>query len=107
MFDMSLQEGDTGSCVESGEIMDEIVTRSRGEIRRICSPKVTSSPSTPAKDSKSVQSPRYVDRGYSPRVSELRGERSPQLGGRGPFSPRMGEVRPSKLGKGSQDSPLG
>lgn len=100
------REGDTGSCVESGEIMDEIVTRSRGEIRRICSPKVTSSPSTPAKDSKSVQSPRYADRGYSPRVSELRGERSPQLGGRGPFSPRMGEVRPSKLGKGSQGSPL-
>ncbi|KAL5700732.1 putative boron transporter 2 [Ranunculus cassubicifolius] len=92
-------EGDACSFAESAEIMDEIVTRSRGEIRRICSPKVTSSTSTPVKDPKSVQSPRYMDRAYSPRVNELRGVRSPQLGGRGPLSPK-----PSVLGKGSQGS---
>ncbi|KAF5199518.1 Boron transporter like [Thalictrum thalictroides] len=103
-FNLACQGGETGPFAESGEIMDEIVTRSRGEIRRICSPKVTSSTSTPLKESKSFQSPRYVDKVFSPRVSELRGERSPQLGGRGPLSPRTGEASPSLLGKGASDS---
>ncbi|KAF9595099.1 hypothetical protein IFM89_037033 [Coptis chinensis] len=99
-------EGLNGCFAETGEVLDEMITRSRGEIRHTSSPKVTSSTSTPMKDSKSVQSPRYLDKAFSPRVSVLRGARSPQLGGRGPLSPRTGEAKPSKLGKGAQGSPL-
>lgn len=84
------QEGEVGSFADGGEILDGIITRSRGEIKHICSPKVTSSCGTPAKELK-LQSPRVS---YSPRVSELRGER----GGRGPLSPKTGEVGPSALG---------
>lgn len=91
------QEGELGSRLsfaDGGEILDGIITRSRGEIKHICSPKVTSSSTTPAKELK-LQSPRVS---YSPRVSELRGERTPQSGGRGPHSPKAGEVGPSGLG---------
>ncbi|KAJ8623483.1 hypothetical protein MRB53_032012 [Persea americana] len=82
-----------------GEILDEMVTRSRGEIRRICSPKVTSSTETPIGDSKGLHSPRFSEKAYSPRVSELRQEQSPLSSGKGPYSPRTGEARPSKLGQ--------
>lgn len=91
------QEGELGSRLsfaDGGEILDGIITRSRGEIKHICSPKVTSSSTTPAKELK-LQSPRVS---YSPRVSELRGERTPQSGGRGPHSPKAGEVGSSGLG---------
>lgn len=87
-------EGELGaraSSTETGEIMDEIITRSRGEIRHICSPKVTSSTSTP----KNLQSPHFPQKAYSPRVNELRGQLS---AGRGALSP-TGEVKPSNLGK--------
>ncbi|WJX23316.1 Boron transporter 1, variant 2 [Trifolium repens] len=36
----------TASFAEDGEILDGIITRSRGEVRRICSPKVTNMSST-------------------------------------------------------------
>lgn len=91
-------EGELGaraSSAETGEIMDEIITRSRGEIRHICSPKVTSSTSTPVNDPKNLQSPRFPQKAYSPRVNELRGQLS---AGRGALSP-TGEVKPSNLGK--------
>lgn len=90
-------EGEMGaraSSAEVGEILDDVMTRSRGEIRRTCSPKVTSSCTTPSKDLKILQSPRISERSYSPRVSELRGERSPRPAGRG-LSPST----PSMLGK--------
>ncbi|KAL6968681.1 putative boron transporter 2 [Sarracenia purpurea var. burkii] len=90
--------GARASFAEDGEILDEMITRSRGEVRRICSPKVTSSTSTPAKDSKILHSPHLSEKAYSPRVSELKGELSPWSGGRGPISPRAGDPRPSKLG---------
>lgn len=57
----------------------------------MCSPKVTSTSSTPAKE----LTPRFSEKAYSPRVSELRGERTPR---RGPQSPKTGEVGPSQLG---------
>ncbi|KAL7171954.1 hypothetical protein ACSBR2_031612 [Camellia fascicularis] len=94
-------EADLGagaSFAEDGEILDEMVTRSRGEIRRICSPKVTSSTATPTKDPKILQSPRLSEKAYSPRLSELRGEQSPRSGGRGLLSPKTGDPKPSKLG---------
>ncbi|KAF8401256.1 hypothetical protein HHK36_012188 [Tetracentron sinense] len=100
-------EGEMGmraSFADDGEILDEIITRSRGEIRRTCSPKVTSSTATPLKDPKSLHSPRISEKGYSPRVSELRGDQSPQLGARGPYSPRTGEAKPSNLGQSSSNS---
>lgn len=51
------------------EILDEIITRSRGEIRRTQSPKITST--TPTSHD--------AERGIRSRVSELRMEKSPRL----------------------------
>ncbi|XP_047971291.1 boron transporter 1-like [Salvia hispanica] len=96
------QEGELGSRLsfaDGGEILDGIITRSRGEIKHICSPKVTSSSSTPAKDMK-LQSPRLSEKAYSPRVNELRGGRTP----RGPYSPKTGEVGASNLGMSPHNS---
>lgn len=89
------------SFADDGEILDGIITRSRGEIKRMCSPRVPSSDATASKEFGSIQSPRFSDKVYSPRVSEVRGDYSPRLGGtgRGPFSPRIGESRLSNLGK--------
>lgn len=84
------------SFADDGEALDGMITRSRGEIRRMCSLKLTSSTATPAKEFKSLQSP---DKVYSPRVSELRGNQNPWSSGRGPFSPKNGEARMSNLGK--------
>ncbi|XP_017975551.1 PREDICTED: boron transporter 1 isoform X2 [Theobroma cacao] len=89
----------TASFADDGEVLDGMITRSRGEIRRMCSPKVTSSTATPSKEFKSLQSPRFSEKVYSPRVSELREEQSPGKVGRGSFSPRTHEGKPSNLGK--------
>ncbi|CAK7348487.1 unnamed protein product [Dovyalis caffra] len=86
-----------------GEILDEVITRSRGEFRHTSSPKITSSTGTPANNPKSHQSPR-LSYTYSPRVSELRGEKSPKFGGRGLGSPKTGDQRLSKLGKSPSSS---
>ena len=99
-FDMGVRH----SHAESGELLDELVTRSRGEIRRVSSPKVTSSTGTPASELQGLHSPRITERVYSPRVNVLRQEQSPRLGGRGQFSPGSGKTTPSKLGGGSRDS---
>lgn len=84
--------GRTASFADDGEILDSMITRGRGEIRRICSLKISSSAGTPTK-SKEFRS--LSDKGYSARVSEL----SPRAVGRGPFSPRTAEGRQSNLGK--------
>ncbi|KAL6525877.1 putative boron transporter 2 [Orobanche minor] len=91
------EEGELGgrlSYAEGGEILDGIITRSRGEIKHICSPNITSSS---AKDV-IFQSPHLSEKAYSPRISELRGGRTPRSVGRGPHSPKTGEVGPSNLG---------
>ncbi|KHN44685.1 Putative boron transporter 2 [Glycine soja] len=91
-------EGDlsrTASFADDGEVLDGIITRSRGEVRRVCSPKVMKS--TPNL-SQELTSPRLTDKVYSPRISHLRGNQSPRGVGRGSFSPA--EVRPSNLRKG-------
>ncbi|KAK6254310.1 Bicarbonate transporter-like [Theobroma cacao] len=101
-FNLVTQEGElvrTASFADDGEVLDGMITRSRGEIRRTCSPKVTSSTATPSKEFKSLQSPGFSEKVYSPRVSELRGEQSPGKVGRGSFSPRTHEGKPSNLGK--------
>ncbi|XP_016437653.1 boron transporter 1 isoform X2 [Nicotiana tabacum] len=97
-------EGEFGSrpsYAGSGEILDEMITRSRGEVKRINSPKITSSTATPIRDSKLLQSPRVPEKAYSPQISKLR---SPLSGGRGPFSPRTGEPKPSNLGMSPRTS---
>ncbi|PWA40530.1 HCO3- transporter family [Artemisia annua] len=90
------QEGEFGARptnVDVGEVLDEVVTRSRGEIRRTCSSRITSSTATPTRDGKSLQSPRLSLK--SPRVNELRAMHSPRSAPREPFSPSA----PSSLGK--------
>ncbi|XP_022722308.1 boron transporter 1-like isoform X3 [Durio zibethinus] len=92
------------SFADDGEILDGMITRSRGEIRRMCSPKeITSSTATPSREFKSLQSPRISNKAYSPRVNELRGEQSPGHVGRGTFSPRTNEATPPNLGKSGLD----
>ncbi|KAM0006558.1 putative bicarbonate transporter [Helianthus debilis subsp. tardiflorus] len=89
------QEGEFGartSAVDAGEVLDEVITRSRGEIRRTCSSRVTSTTVTPSRD---VRSPRLSLNAYSPRVNELRVLHSPRSAAREPFSP----IVPSSLGK--------
>ncbi|KAJ0520557.1 putative bicarbonate transporter [Helianthus annuus] len=89
------QEGEFGartSAVDAGEVLDEVITRSRGEIRRTCSSRVTSTTVTPSRD---VRSPRLSMNAYSPRVNELRALHSPRSAAREPFSP----IVPSSLGK--------
>ncbi|KAM2257099.1 hypothetical protein ACFXTI_047384 [Malus domestica] len=76
--------GAGASCAGDAEILDEVMTRSRGEFRHVSSPKITSSTSTPANAPEILASPHKT---FSPRVSELRGERSPLSGGRGSHSP--------------------
>lgn len=100
MLAMFMQEGDLGRTASftDGEILDGIITRSRGEVRRVCSPKVVSSTAIPSIEFSSLQSPRLTDKVYSPRLGQLRGNHSPRGVGRGPFSP--GETRSSSLRKG-------
>ena len=58
--------------IVSGEIQDEIVTRSGGEIRRTQIPKVTSSTITSQEDQKPAFSPRASQKACSPHMNELR-----------------------------------
>lgn len=84
----------TASFADGGEILDGVITRSRGEIKHVCSPKVTSSTTTPSKEFRSIQSPQFSDKIYSPRLSELKIGLSPRHGG-----PMTGEAKLSNLGK--------
>ncbi|CAI9767801.1 unnamed protein product [Fraxinus pennsylvanica] len=86
------------SFAEVGEVLDDMITRSRGEVKHICSPRVSSSSTTPARDIKLHQSPRFSGKAYSPRISKLRGEQTPRSGGRGHSSPSTGEKGSSNLG---------
>ncbi|XP_022157027.1 boron transporter 1 [Momordica charantia] len=92
---MEAELGSGASFGGDGEILDEVITRSRGEFRHISSPKITSSTATPTGDRKSLDSLRS----FSPRLSELRGEHSPRAGGRGTPGQRSAEAKPSSLGK--------
>lgn len=72
---------------ESSEILDDMVTRSRGEVKRVNSPKITSSGGTPVSELRNRNSPRMSEKAYSPRIYELRQDRSPRVSG---LSPRTG-----------------
>ena len=58
MLALCMQEGDLGktaSFADDGEILDGIITRSRGEVRHVCSRKASSSTATPSKEFTSLQ----------------------------------------------------
>jgi len=101
MLVVFVQEGElskTGSFADDGEILDGIMSRSRGEVRHVCSPKVMSSTPILSQELTGLPSPMLPDKVYSARISQLRGNQSHHQGvGRGPFSP--GEARPSNLRK--------
>ncbi|ONM33297.1 Boron transporter 1 [Zea mays] len=87
-FSLAAQDIDVAfGNTQSAEILDNMVTRSRGEIKRINSPKITSSGGTPVAELKGIRSPSISEKAYSPRVIELWHERSPRT--------------PSMLGEGS------
>ncbi|XP_062116255.1 probable boron transporter 2 [Humulus lupulus] len=100
--DQDLQERSTN--IDGAEILDEIITRSRGEIRRTQSPKVTSSMPSSLEHTKPVFSPRLSQRVYSPRLNEIRGEQSPQSPGKEIEGKQTRSPGPSVLGKSSPGS---
>lgn len=58
MLALFMQEGDlskTASFADDGEIVDGIITRSRGEIRHVCTPIIS-------QELTSLQSPRLPDK---------------------------------------------
>ncbi|PQM42781.1 putative boron transporter 2 [Prunus yedoensis var. nudiflora] len=96
-FNMSFEDQDLQSRItniDGGEILDEIITRSRGEIRHTQSPKASSLTPTSLEGIKPAYSPRTSQRVYSPHLSELRGERSPQQGLERTQSPSPGQTTP-------------
>jgi len=75
--------GSMGTGENDGEVLDEMITRSRGEVKHTYSPRITSSSDcTPIHESRSALSPRIAEAKqiYSPRISELRQTHSPHRG---------------------------
>ncbi|KAK3035335.1 hypothetical protein RJ639_034043 [Escallonia herrerae] len=106
-FNMSFGDQDAEgrtTHIDGGEVLDEIITRSRGEVRRGHSPKVTSSTPTSLEDMKPAYSPRASQRAYSPRLNELRVERSPRLTGKGLEIKQTPSPRTSILGQKNHGS---
>ncbi|KAK9108107.1 hypothetical protein Syun_024118 [Stephania yunnanensis] len=60
--------------IDSKEVLDDIITRSRGEIRHVHSPKLTSSTPSSLDDIKPAYSPRMPCRMHSPHMSKLKME---------------------------------
>ncbi|KAE8678364.1 putative boron transporter 3 [Hibiscus syriacus] len=89
----------TATPIDGLEILDEIMTRSRGEIRHTQSPKVASTTPSSVGDIKPSYSPRVLQNAYSPRISQPRGIAEKGLGLKLTPSPR-----PSTLGQSSRGS---
>ncbi|OMO59944.1 Bicarbonate transporter, eukaryotic [Corchorus capsularis] len=90
--------------IDSAEILDEIITRSRGEIRHTQSPKISSTTPSSQGDIKASYSPRISQRAYSPRINQLRGEISPSLTEKGLELKHSPSPGPSTLGQSSHGS---
>ncbi|XP_014501627.1 probable boron transporter 2 [Vigna radiata var. radiata] len=107
-FNMSF-EGPGGQApavnISGGEILDEVITRSRGEIRRTQSPKTTSSTPTSTGDIRPASSPRIGRSIPSPRVTELRGESSLRPSGKEIKLTQTPSPRSPVLGKVTKGSP--
>lgn len=94
---LGLGHGNGGTLADEGEILDEMMTRSRGEIKHTYSPKITStSECTQLGEAKYIFSPRLgeSEQAYSPRINQLRQTHSPQLGEGKNISPRTSSLRP-------------
>ncbi|OVA20738.1 Bicarbonate transporter [Macleaya cordata] len=103
-FSLDDQDPQRSGRIDSGEILDGIITRSRGEIRHTYSPKVTSSTPASQDDIRSTNSPQVLQRPYSRSVSELKGEWSPRFNGKGSEITQTPSPRPSMLGQTSRGS---
>ncbi|KAE9587402.1 putative bicarbonate transporter [Lupinus albus] len=106
-FNMSFEDSSTQARtvnVSGEEILDEIITRSRGEIRRTQSPKTTSSTPTSFGDIRPANSPQLSRRIPSPRISELRGESSQGPTGKEIMLKQTPSPRKSVLGKDTNGS---
>lgn len=79
--------------IDGGEILDEMITRSRGEIRHTHSPKVTSSTPNLTEDIKPAFSPRMSPRAFSPKST-----------GKGVMEKQTHSPGPSTLGKNTYGS---
>ncbi|KZV57592.1 boron transporter 1 [Dorcoceras hygrometricum] len=111
VMDDTMQDGEGRVSFDEGrEILDGIITRSRGEVRHVSSPKVTSSSATPRKEpTLAAQSPRWSTEraAYSSRVTELRGDHQLSVTGKGSVSPKSSggdQVGPYNLGISPRNS---
>ncbi|KAL3628832.1 putative boron transporter 2 [Castilleja foliolosa] len=100
-YNLSYQEQATN--LDAGEVLDEIITRSRGEIRHARSPKLTSSTQSPRDEMNPVYSPRISKMACSPRLNEIRTETSPRAS-KGPEIKQSPSPRLSVLGETSRGS---
>ncbi|KAE8705352.1 Boron transporter 1 [Hibiscus syriacus] len=89
----------TATPIDDLEILDEIMTRSRGEIRHMQSPKVSSTTPSSVRDIKPSYSPRVQQNAHSPRISQPREIDEKGLGLKQTPSPG-----PSSLGQSSRGS---
>ena len=89
--------------IDGAEILDEVITRSRGEIRRIQSPKISSTTPSSLGDIKPY-SPRVSQKVYSPHIIQLRGEGNPSLTEKGLELKQTPSPGPSTLGQSSRGS---
>ncbi|XP_027354121.1 probable boron transporter 2 isoform X1 [Abrus precatorius] len=107
-FNMSFEDPNSQATmvnISGGEILDEIITRSRGEIRRTQSPKTRSSTPNSTGDIRPANSPQLSRRIPSPRVTELRGESSLGPTGKEIKLMQTPSPRSSVLGKVIKGSP--
>lgn len=93
--------------IDGGEILDEIITRSRGEIRHSHSPKVNSATPSSFEDIKPAFSPRLRPRAFSPCLNELRMDGSPRSTGKKVQEKQTPSPGPSGLGRNPYSSPSG
>ncbi|KAI4303081.1 hypothetical protein MLD38_038754 [Melastoma candidum] len=91
-FPLAPERGRGEPFPDDGEILDGVITRSRGEIRRTSSSKLSSTSGTPSREFKGAQSPRQLDSTHSPRIGELLENQSPRTS-------RTVELKLSNLGK--------
>ncbi|XVE54967.1 hypothetical protein DITRI_Ditri03aG0123600 [Diplodiscus trichospermus] len=92
------------TLIDDAEILDEIITRSRGEIRRTQSPKVSSTTPSALGDIRPSYNPRVSQKAYSPRITQLRGEGSPSVTEKELELKQTPSPGPSTLGLSSRGS---
>lgn len=83
--------------IDNGEFLDSMMTRSRGEIRHIQSPKVTSTAPVSPENLRHASSPGLSQRVYSPRITELRKGKGPGMSPEGVEIVEIPSPRPNSL----------